>query len=163
MTRILELLARLNRREKTLVALLGLAVIPLALVFLVALPALEARDSAARQNAEAQVLLAWTVARDAEWQRLAPTAASAVSTGPIGLSGLESALADAGLRDGVTALETASGGRVVLRMKDVPFVAAAGFLDTLGTTSGYEIGRLSLNAGDTPASVAVDVELLPAP
>lgn len=52
-------LAQLSERERILLLLLGVIVIPLAVVFLALQPLMQARDEARAAAIEAQALLAW--------------------------------------------------------------------------------------------------------
>lgn len=162
---ILTRLAALSRRERALLALLAIAVLPLAAVFGLALPLADARATARQERAEAAALRAWVedqhavfVARAAVRPQITGSAA-----GPIGISGIERRLLEAGLRESATRLTEAGDGTVTLGFDAVSFLALAEWLEQTRSGWGYEITAFSLTRGEEPDLVAAEFTLVPVP
>lgn len=133
-------LTDLSARERVLVLALVAMAIPLAVAFLGVLPALEARSAARTAAAEAAALRDWVAAQvtDLPPEGLAAPA-KAAAPAPIGLSGLEQSLLQAGLRDSVTQLANRPDGGVDLEFAAVDFARLMGWLHDTAPGWGYRV------------------------
>ena len=158
--RLIDFLLRLAPRERRLLGLLVLIVLPLGVVFGLLLPLQEARERALTERAEAVALNLWVQDRAAEMQGLQPSVDAEPRTA-IGTSGIEEALIGAGLRDRLSELSSDSEGVVVLRFEDVRFTRLADWLSTVSQSWGYDIALFRFEAGDAPGNVAASLTLTP--
>lgn len=157
-----RLLSRRSRRERALLALLGLGAVPAALVGLVALPLIDAGAAARAELDAARATQAWYRARQVEiaaLPRSGEVAAAVESPAPVGLGGIESRLIAAGLRPSVSLLANAANGRVALSLEAVPFVDLMGWIDGL-QGMGYGLAALQL-VGVAPGDVDAELQLEP--
>ena len=151
----------MSGRERSLILVLLLVVAPLGLWFLVAAPLLDARDSAVARLAEARTLDAWVRARDGEWSARTGTAGPSATIAPVGLSGLDRALTEAGLRETATRLENARNGAIAIRLEEAEFALVGPFLEAVERSLGYDIGSLRLLREDAAGLVTAEMELTP--
>lgn len=148
MDRLAYALAQRAPRERLLLLLLCVLGLPLALYFLAAEPLLNTRAASMRAAAEASAMRDWVARQVAALPADAPDAAEADSSGaPIGLSGLESSLVEAGLRDRVTQLSNAQGGAVDLEFDAVPFEALIAWLHDMSGGWGYDVAGFRIVRG----------------
>ncbi len=166
MARLAQAMAQRTRRERGLLASLVFLVLPLTLVFIVALPLIEQRDRARSAQAEARALYLWVQERDAEWQAKGPEANGlAADTSfrpePVGIAGVEAALGRAGLAEAVRTLEDANDRKITLRLEGARFGDVARFLEWAGPDLGYRIARYRLTAEAAPGLIAAELELQP--
>jgi type II secretory pathway component PulM len=155
-TALAAILAKLNRRERALLLLLCVIVVPASIWFLWAKPLMFARDAAKHQLAEAQAIDQWVAARDADFKALGERVRGAA---PIGIAGIERSLLEAGLRVAVDTLEEGREGRIVLSFRSVSFREFAAFAERIAPEFGYNIAALGIEAGDAPDIVSVSLEL----
>lgn len=161
--RLIDFLIRLAPRERGLLGLLVLGVLPVAVVLGWLWPLHETRGQARAALAEAQALHAWVGARRAEKAALALPEASAADLPPaIGVSALEQSLIARQLRPSLSALETGSGGEVALRFDEVSFVDLMRWVDREDPDWGYRISGLRIEPTDRPAYVEARLTLVPA-
>lgn len=159
-------LARRNRRERWLLAILLAVVVPVAFVALVALPLLEQRAAAHRALTDAQATQAWYVARQHEiaalpsTERASPDLAETAIT-PIGLGGIEARLIDADLRNAVTLLANTQGDSVSLTLNAVEFSALMAWIDSIEDNAGYRLTALRLERGVDAGLVTAELRLEP--
>lgn len=160
MGRMMDLLLQRSPRERRLLALLALVVIPaLAWLWLVA-PLLERRGTVSRQLAEVQALQLWVAERAAEQQQLGQPKGSQPNP-PLGISGLEQSLVTAQLRPQVTRLSGQGDGGIDLGFDRVAFVALASWLSQMDPNWGYDIAALRLQRLEDPGLVSAELTLLP--
>jgi type II secretory pathway component PulM len=163
MSGLTERVAALSSRERLLLAGLIVAVVPVALYLLVAVPLVAARERAAAGEVEAREALAWVIERDAAW----PTDAGSPANGagmpgesaPAGLSGIENALSEAGLRDNVEALQNEEGGRISMRLGGIEFVDLGRYLEKVDRSLGYDIASLRIRQSEVEGLVDVDLRI----
>lgn len=162
MTSLADRLAATTARERLLLSLLLFVVIPAAAYSFMAVPLLEARDNAAASAARAREMLEWVIERDAAWTATDPreTVVKA-TTRPVGLSGIETSLTEAGLRDRVDVLQNESEGRISIRMGGVAFVELGRYLETLDRTLGYDIANARIRRTDAAGLVDVELQIAP--
>lgn len=160
MDRLLHRLLQLTRRERLLLAALGLVCLPLGVVFGLVLPLTEALQRAEREVAEARTLLDWV---QAEARRLPPEAlaAEAPASAPVGLGGLERGLVAAGLRDRIAELANRGAGEIEVGFAPLPFTELAAWLETVEREGGYRIAALRLEAAERPGEVTAELTLAP--
>lgn len=156
-------LARLTRRERLLLAVLAFVVLPAGLIFGVAQPLQERRAAAQTALDDALAQRAWLEARRAELGALPATDApeEPAASDPIGLSGLEASLTEAGLRDAVDQIGGAGGDGVTLRFAEVSFTRLMPWLDETEAEAGYSLATLRIERGASTATVAAEVVLEP--
>lgn len=161
MDRLIDALGRLSGRERWLLALLGAAVLPLALWGLWLVPLAERRVAAETQLVEARALQSWVAARAAE-KALIQTVAGPETHPPIGASGLEQSLIRADLRGDLSSLSDLGDGRLELSFDDVAFDTLILWLSATAPRWGYMFNSFRFDAlEDTPGRVAVSLQLRP--
>lgn len=148
-TRLAALLLPLNRRERLLLAVLLLAVLPLGTGFALLLPLHERRLAAEQAQAEAAALQAWAAERLAEKQALLRSAPPAPGA-PAGLSGIEQRLIAAGLRRQLSGLGSGPEETVELRFDSVGFEELGAFLMGAHPAWGYRLRSFRFEAPETP-------------
>lgn len=153
-------LANLTAREKTLLALLLVFVLPLALWALVAVPLQENRDRAMGALAGAQADYVW-VAEQVQSVTRAGADTDAPATQPVGIAGLEAALIESGLRPAVTALEATAEGGIALRIEDIAFNSLGRLLEEIEDTLGYTISDLRITPRGDDGQVDASLGLEP--
>ena len=151
-------LSRLTARERALLALLALAVVPAALWFMVAQPIMADREAAQDALVQAQADLAFVAERDAAFRALTPQEPPAA---PVGLAGLETALARLEMRSFVRGIEETAEGRIVLRFEGIGFDVLGRFLDRLDTGLGYRVTGLRIVPQAAPGTVEARLDLAP--
>ncbi len=144
-------LAQLTGRERLLLLMLVAVILPVAVGFMVIAPVLQARTDAALAAQEADALRDWVAARVTDLppeglSSAAPT--TGTDSAPIGLSGLERSLVDAGLRDRVAQLANMAGGGVDLQFDAVAFDALIGWLADTTPGWGYQIAAFRIERAD---------------
>jgi len=159
------LLAR-SVRERWLLALCGGAALPLAIVFGVLIPLEEARKAAADEVAQARTTTQWVVgqvvdARVLGLQRLPPGQELETGVEPIGSSGLEETLIDAGLRPAVEELGRNESGVVTIRFDAVRFIHLAAWMTTSDPGWGYDVTRLEITKTELSGLVTAALTLSP--
>lgn len=154
-----------NPRERVLIGMLVLVVVPVVCVFLVVLPAMDARQDARIARQAAQSERAWYLERQAEIARLPQAGggqpASETSIAPVGLGAFDAQLQEAGLLSAVTRLENAQDQGLSISFEAVEFTTLLPWLDGLETQSGYRVAQLRLRAGDISGQVNADLSLRP--
>ncbi|WP_371229670.1 type II secretion system protein GspM [Roseovarius sp. 2305UL8-3] len=159
--RFIDFLIRLAPRERVLLALLVVVILPAALVLGWLLPLSEARSSAQTALAEAQALDSWVMGRQAEKAALALPSDSGVVAPAIGASALEQSLISAQLRPSLSTLETRDGGEIALRFDAVNFVDLMRWMDAEDPAWGYQITALRIDRTDRSAVVEAGLTLQP--
>ncbi|GAB4276919.1 MAG: hypothetical protein Kow0013_30400 [Pararhodobacter sp.] len=159
------ILARQSRRERVLIAVLVLAVLPLAAAFLIGAPLLDRRAAARAERTEAEVTRAWYVARLPDIAALPPVGAPAGTPGiaPVGLGGIEARLIESGFRDAVVQLANAQGDRVALSLEGVAFEGLMPWLEAIEASAGYRVLALQITRAEEPGLVNADLQLEPRP
>lgn len=158
--RFIDMLLRLAPRERLLLGLLVVIILPVGIVLGLLVPLQDARETALEERTQAVALNLWVQDRVAEVQvlqqspRRGPQAA-------VGTSEIEQDLIAAGLRDAIAELSSDSDGIVALRFDDVRFTRLAEWLSGLDPQWGYDISAFRFEATDTPANVAATLTLTP--
>lgn len=153
---VIDALSQRSLRERFLLLLLVVIVLPLALVFGAALPLQEHRKTAQADLNEAQALNDWVASRASEAAHLAPISTQSeapVQNAPIGLSGLEQSLLAANLRRAVDRLEARGSGDIALEFGAVDFVDLMQWIDAQDPEWGYVITSVRIEPGKAPALV----------
>lgn len=162
MERVAQAWDRMGMRERVLVSSLLLVCVPIALFFFVALPVTSAKAKAELQLDEAVSLQNWVSERHSEWSNTATHQLSAAGANtPVGITGIETALEDSGLRPSVTTLENSQDGRIRLQLDGASFADFARFLESAGPELGYNIASLRITPGDIQGSIAARLDLQP--
>lgn len=156
-------LARLSDRERILLLLLCAVVVPVALVALVAMPLIDARDRTARDLGEAHAVRAWVAQ---QITLLPPENVQSGATGvqasePMGITGIEESLVRIELRDFVTQLANREDGGVDLTLEGAPFDRLGDWLLAMSPRWGYNLDAFRIDATD-PGLVNATFELEPA-
>lgn len=160
--RLIDLLVRLAPRERILLGVLCLLILPAALVLGVLWPLHDARRAAAAELAETRALNAWVAERQAEMARLSLPSKNTEMPPAIGVSALEESLISSNLRPFMTALETRDEGEIALRFDAVSFVDLMRWMDKSDPGWGYRIASLRLERGERSAFVEARLTLMPA-
>ena len=160
--KILDFLLRLAPRERGLLGLLILVVLPAALVLGWLMPLAETREAAAAELAEAQALEAWVVERQAEKAALTTPVEQGELPPPAGVSALEQSLIKRKLRASLSGLETRDAGVIALRFDEVAFTDLMRWMDREDPDWGYRITELRIERTERPAYVEARLTLQPA-
>lgn len=145
-------------RERMLLGLLVLVILPAALVFGWLLP-LEARRGATETGlAEAQALNVWVRDRQGEMAGLARVDPVEVHEA-VGASALEQSLEAVRLRGALTALETDGDGGVVLRFDAVGFGELMAWIDGQAPGWGYDITAFRMERGEREGFISARLVL----
>lgn len=156
--RLIDLLLRLAPRERLLLGLLCLLVVPLGLWLGWLAPLAETRQQALRDLGAAQALNRWVQDRAGEQALLVRDQDAGAAIGP---SGLEQSLIAAHLRDHLSELSNRAEDGVELRFDAVPFEALALWLAASDPVWGYDIRALHIERGTAPGLVFADLTLVP--
>lgn len=154
-------LARLSDRERRLLGLLALVVVPVAVVFLAVMPMLGAKDRAVQSVKQAEVSRDWV----ADQVRSFPANAEEMSGGDgapavaLSLSEIEESLVSAGLRDAVRQLSDRPEGGIDLGFDAVPFGVMGDWLTGIAPVWGYDVQAFRIEAA-TPGLVNASFELV---
>lgn len=161
--RFLRSLMGLSPRERGLLAFLGVVVVPLAIAYGVVLPVLNARQEARQALDDAQTLHRWVAAQADQNAALlsAPVKTTTPAGPPIGVSGIEESLVDAGLRDDVSRLANEADGGVSLGFEAVRFSALTAWLADVEPGWGYTLAAFTFSRADTPDTVSAEFTLDP--
>ena len=162
MTQMIDMLLRLSPRERGLLGLLALVVMPALLWLWLIAPLLDSRAAALRQTAEARALQLWVAERAADQAQLGRPQGSQLAP-PIGISGLEQSLVAAQLRPMVTRLSGQDDGGIELGFEVVEFALLASWLSQMDPGWGYDIAslRLQRHAEEDPGLISAELTLLP--
>ncbi|THD76796.1 hypothetical protein E7681_02860 [Thalassobius vesicularis] len=158
--RLIDLLLPLSARERLLLGLAVLVILPLAVVFGVLLPLMQARQEAVAAQSDAVALNVWVQDRIAEKTVLERLPVQTIGA-PVGSTAIEQGLIDARLRQDVSALGAQSGGVIELRFDRVDFVRLANWLSVQHPGWGYTIDSYRFEAIDEPGKVAASILLSP--
>jgi len=155
-------LAQRSERERGLLLVLGVVVVPLAVVFLAVLPMMQARDAARLEAFEAGAMLGWV----SEQVRALPAEGTAdavdrAGAEPIGISGIEESLVRDGLRGQVSQLSNRADDGVDLALDGAPFAVLGDWLQAMVPVWGYSIAAFRIEAA-SPGLVNATFELEPA-
>jgi type II secretory pathway component PulM len=156
-------LAQMSERERILLLLLSVIVIPLAVVFLALQPMMQARDDARIAALEARALLTWVSGQVEALPAENGQAERDVvrSIDPIGISGIEESLVTLGLRSNVSQLANRAAGGVDLTLDEASFELVTAWLDTIAPIWGYRLAAFRVEAL-SPGLVNAAFELVPA-
>ena len=157
---LVEFLSARPPRERWLIGLLVLIVLPLAVVFGLLLPLRDAQTDAQRAQSDATALQQWVVQRVGEKQELG-RAPDTQQNAPIGSSGIEQSLIDAGLRADVADLGVRDSGVIELRFDLVTFTTLANWLSASKANWGYTISTFRIEATDVSGKVSASLTLTP--
>ena len=158
--RLIDLLVKLAPRERVLLGLLVLVVLPGALWVAVLEPLAARRAQAGAELAEARALHDWVQARSTEMAALG----QADNTGPrapVGLSALEQSLMAARLREAVTGLANGTDGGIELRFDAVEFGVFMAWLSAQDPGWGYDIASFRIGQTEEPGLVSAELRLRP--
>ena len=151
--RLLDWLAARSGRERGLIAICLLVALPICLVFTVLLPLSESRAAALDARDDARALEVW-VQRRAEGASGLDAVQLDARPEPIGSTGLEAALVDAGLWQDVSDLGVQEGGVIELTFDTVVFTRLADWVSRQSPQWGYDIGSFRIEALDEPGRVS---------
>ena len=144
-------LERRTGRERVLMALLALVVLPAGLYAGLMQPLAAERARAEAELAEAAALDAWVAARASEAGPA--SAAPPPDPSPIGLSALEESLKAAGLWFQVERLEARAQGGVALDFESVSFVDLMTWMEEARPSWGYGIESFRIEPAGFPSRV----------
>ena len=163
--RLVGFLLGLSRRERWLLAVLALVVLPAGLVYGVALPLTERRAAAREAVAEARATELWVADQAVTYATLKRDAGegrkTSRATDPIGISGIEASLRAAGLRTAASELANSADGGITLRFDEVRFTALAEWLSAQADGWGYDLAGFTFERGAREDVVAADLRLVP--
>lgn len=156
--RLIDFLLQLAPREKRLLAVLILGVIPLAIWFGWLAPLTEARAQAARDLARAHALQGW-VQEQVVIQSLFSQVEDTGPRAPIGTSQMEQELIAAGLRDQVSSLANRTDGGIELSFDAVKFGDLMQWLAMSDPDWGYDIASFRIERGAEDGIIAATIRL----
>jgi len=155
--RLTDWLGRLSLRERLLIVTLVTVVLPPFVYFSVLVPLHDRRVSAAATLQSAQNDAIWAQDRLAEYARLEQGDAPGPAPSPIGLSGVETLLIDAGLRLNTLVTSSPDSESFELAFTGVQFEQLMSWLEQLEQKAGYRIALLRINATEIPGLVDATV------
>ncbi|WP_147114517.1 type II secretion system protein GspM [Tateyamaria sp. syn59] len=158
--RLIDALLGLAPRERWLLGILVAVVLPLGLILGLLLPLNAAKSTALMARTDAIAINVWVQARLQELNAIVP-ADAARTHDPIGTSGIEKTLIDAGLRDDVAELSQDSTGMVNLRFDAVRFTRLMRWLSMTNADWGYTIEQFRFDAAIEPGAVRAALTLAP--
>jgi type II secretory pathway component PulM len=158
--RLIDFLLSRTARERFLLGALVAICLPLLVVFAVVIPLQEARRTATAEQTEARALAIWVNERVAELGTFAD-APQLVARAPIGSSGLEQSLIDAGLRDQISDLGVGDAGVIELRFDRVRFITLVNWISANKPTWGYDISSFRFEATEESGKVSAILALTP--
>jgi len=158
--RLIDMLMRLAPRERLLLGVLVLIILPIGIVLGVLLPLQDARETALSERTQAVALNLWVQDRAGEANALEQSPQRGARPA-VGTSEIEQDLIGAGLRAAVRALSSDSDGVVALRFENVRFTRLADWLSGLDPAWGYDISEFRLEATETSGNVAAALTLMP--
>ncbi|KAB2540619.1 hypothetical protein AL035_16735 [Salipiger aestuarii] len=156
---MIDLLLRLAPRERMLLAVAALLVLPATLGLGVLLPLADRRAAAEQALNDAVALDQWVRDRLAE-QAAMPRLAHRENA-PVGTAGIEKGLIAGGLRGEVSTLVTGADGRIEMVFDAVDFLRLGGWLGAQAPHWGYDIQSFRIEATDTPGVVTARLSLTP--
>ena len=162
--RLAALLMERSRRERWLLAAMVLGALPLGLWQGVAAPLIERQAQARAALAETRATELWVAEQAVEHARLMRAAGGGDDRAatPVGMSGIEGALREAGLRSDVTELANTADGGITLRFDAVRFSNLAAWLSDQSGQWGYDLDAFTFERGAREDVVAADLRLVPA-
>lgn len=158
--RLIDMLMRLAPRERVLLGVLVLVILPVGIVLGVLLPLQEARKTALSERTQAVALNLWVQDRVGEAKILEQSPQRGVRQA-VGTSEIEQDLIGAGLRGAVRELSSDSEGVVALRFENVRFTRLADWLSGIDPSWGFDISVFRLEATETSGNVAATLTLVP--
>lgn len=158
--RLIEILMRLAPRERLLLGVLVLIILPVGIVLGVLLPLQDARENALAERTQAVALNLWVQDRVGEAKALEQSPQRG-PTRAVGTSEIEQDLIRVRLRDAVRELSSDSDGVVALRFDNVRFTRLADWLSGIDPAWGYDISVFRLEATETSGNVAATLTLVP--
>lgn len=159
MERLTDFFVDLSARERILIFVLLFLVLPAAIYFALLVPLERGRDQARVELVEASALLQWTEARASEARRLQLVARDAAPE-PIGASGVEQSLAEAGLRKDLTELSR-NDQDLELQFEVVEFTALGSWINSTSLSWGYDVTSFKVERVNEPGLVRASLTLTP--
>lgn len=163
--RLAGFLVGISRRERLMIAGLALVVLPLALVSGVAQPLAERRALAHAAVAEARATELWVAEQAVLYAGLTRDRSAlpdgARATAPVGISGIEASLREAGLRRFASELANAADGGITLRFDAVRFTQLAEWLSAQSDLWGYDLEGFTIERGARADVVEAQLRLVP--
>lgn len=155
------LLAR-TRRERWLLGLAVVLVLPLGWYQGVILPLKTRAADATQELEDSRSLQLWLEARRTELEALPEPEADSSRNLP-SLGAIESSLQGAGLEEWITTLAAGTGGGITLQMDGVEFTDLMPWLDRFERETGYRVAQFAAQRGGAPGRVVADILLQPEP
>ncbi|MBY5974331.1 type II secretion system protein M [Ferrimonas balearica] len=156
-----DMLLRFSHRERRLIGLLLVAVLPLSTILLILLPLAEARVAASQTRDDARDLLNWIETQAAAYpEATAPEAPAKAERAS--LAALESALVSAGLRQQVTTLGNRGTNQVEIRFDSASFTDVMDWLTGQQAQTGFALSSLIVEDLPSAGQVTVSLVLEPA-
>lgn len=160
--RLIEFLLTRPTRERFLMGLLALVILPLAIVFGVLMPLQDQKRATEQAHGEARALNAWVIARAREARRLPQGGqGQGPSTTPIGSSGIEQSLIAANLRPSVSSIGVRDGGVIELQFDVVTFTQLSNWMSANELVWGYELSAFRFETTNDPGKVSANLTLTP--
>ena len=137
--RIVSLLLTRNARERGLIGVLAVLVLPIAAIFLLVLPSLQALDDAQQDIQVARSENIWVVQQAQKNGVKIPSGPTREKIDPLGLSGLEEILRNAGIHQSVGRMANRDAGAVEITFEQVEFAQLARWISVNQGSWGYDI------------------------
>ena len=158
--RLIDFLLAREPRERWLLAVLAIVIVPLGLVFGVLLPLYQSQEEALAARTEAVAMNLWVQDRALDLERLRQIPETGQRPA-IGMRGIEEGLISAGLRDAVSDLSQDSSGRVSLRFEQVRFTRLMTWITETEPGWGYDLQTFRIEAAPVSGDVEASMTLVP--
>lgn len=163
--RLAGFLVGISRRERMMIAILACVALPLAVIAGVAQPLAERRAAAHSAADDARKVELWVAEQAVLYANLTRDRATAQSpariTAPVGISGIEASLREAGLRSFASELANAADGGITLRFDAVRFTQLAEWLTAQSDLWGYDLDGFTFERGARADVVEAQLRLVP--
>ncbi|MEO9496868.1 MAG: type II secretion system protein GspM [Vibrio splendidus] len=160
--KLIEFLLTRPPRERILMGILVLVIVPVALVFGILLPLQDQQKESLRARDEAIQLRDWVITQSLAAEQIPKISeTSAAVKKPIGSSGIEQSLISADLRPAISNLDVRDTGAIELQFDRVTFTRLANWMSENTLTWGYELTEFRFEAIQESGKVSARLTLTP--
>ena len=137
--RFVSLILSRNVRERVLIGALVMVVLPMAAIFLLVLPSLQALSNSHQDVQAAHLESTWVAQKVRDNGAVRVSGPKREKIDPLGLSGLEEVLRNAGLHQSVGRMANRDAGAIEITFEQVEFEQLARWVSVNQSSWGYTI------------------------